>query len=611
VNVESSTIEAAQAVGGAHPPRLPFVLSVGITGHRIEALPKEAVQTIIDRIGATLVQLKAGALELYERERGLFADVPPRLLFVSPLADGSDQIAAELALDLGFELQVILPFDRETYRTTLHNSGLKRFDELICRATCVLELPGELDGELRAFVMAGRGTVAHCDVLIAVWDGRPPRGRGGTGEVVQIGITRGTAIAHIPVDPLASPRLLWAAFDPMVLTQADETTAERPLERANIDALLGALLLPPPGPEDREFAEAFARERLRRIRTRIEYPLLLAAAGVGRFGRKDFTNAHCVRQTRDEWRRYREVCADAHNIAAPIDLLEESYSWADRLATHFAQTYRSGHIFNFVLGGLAVCLGLSAFMAPHLKFEEAALEMGLTLAIILNAWIGTRNEWHRRWLDYRQLAERLRPMRSLKLLGIAAPDPPGTATNPVPRRWIDWYASGIWRAMGCVAGSLDDDRAAKLARAIGEYEIAPQVGYHERNSAQIHKLDHRLGAVALGLFIATVIVSLVTLVGLGVDSQWVNDYGNWLTLVSAGFPALATAIFGIRFQADFGGDAIRSLSAANALRTIDEELQGGVELPRAADLIEEAARLMLGHLDEWRLINQQRDLSVG
>ena len=110
---------------------------------------------------------------------------------------------------------------------------------------------------------------------------------------------------------------------------------------------------------------------------------------------------------------------------------------------------------------------------------------------------------------------------------------------------------------------------------------------------------------------ATVIVTLVTLIGLAVDSAWVNAYGNWLTLISAGFPALATAIFGIRFQADFGGDAIRSKSAANALRTIDEELQGGVSLPRAADLVEEAARLMLGHLDEWRLINQQRDLSVG
>ena len=612
MNVAPSSIEAVEAAAEVnHPPRLPFVLSVGITGHRIEALPEEAVQTITERLASTLLQLKAGALELYERERSLFADSPPRLLFVSPLADGSDQLAAELALDLGYELQAILPFDRATYRNTLHNSGLKRFDDLICRAGCVLELPGEPEGELRAFVMAGRGTVAHCDVLLAVWDGRPPRGRGGTGEVVQIGITRGTAIAHIPVDPQASPRLLWAAFDPMVRTQSDETTAERPLDRSNIDALLGALLLPPPGGEDRKFAAEFVGERLRRIRTRIEYPLLLAAAGVGRFGRKDFTNAHCVEQTRDEWRRYREVCADAHEIAAPIDILEDSYSWADRLATHFAQTYRSGHIFNFVLGGLAVCLGLSAFMAPHLKFEEAALETAITAAIILNAWIGTRNQWHRRWLDYRQLAERLRPMRSLKLLGIAAPDPPGTVTNPVPRRWIDWYASGIWRAMGCVAGSLDDDRAAKLARAIGEHEIAPQVGYHERNSAQIHELDHRLGVIALGLFIATVVVSLVTLVGLAVDSAWVNEYGNWLTLVSAGFPALATAIFGIRFQADFGGDAIRSKSAANALRTINQELQDGVGLPRAADLTEEAARLMLGHLDEWRLINQQRDLSVG
>ena len=584
---------------------------MGITGHRIEALEEDAVETIVERIGSALEQLKASAFDLYSKQGRFFSAAPPRLLFVSPLADGSDQIAAEIALDLGFELQVVLPFDRPTYRTTLHNSGLKRFDELIARATCVLELPGELDDELKAFVMAGRGTVAHCDVLLAVWDGRPPRGRGGTGEIVQIALTRGTAIAHVPVQPGSHARILWAAFDPMVLTQADEGTAERPLDKTNVDALLNALLLPPPDAQDREFAEGFVTERLRRIRTRIEYPLLLAAAGVGRFGTKDFTNAHCVQQTRDEWRRYREVCADAHSIAAPIDLLEDAYSWADRLATHFAQTYRSGNIFNFVLGGLAVCLGLSAFMAPHLKIEEAALEIAITLAIILNAWVGTRNEWHRRWLDYRQLAERLRPMRSLKLLGIAAPDPPGTATNPVPRRWIDWYASGIWRAMGCVAGTLDGERAAGLGRAIGEHEIAPQVAYHERNSAQIHKLDHRLGVVAFVLFIATVLVSLITLVGLSFDSRIVNDYGNWLTLVSAGFPALATAIFGIRFQGDFGGDAIRSASTSNALRTIDEQLQAGVALPRAADLVEEAARLMLGHLDEWRLINQQRDLSVG
>ncbi|HET9810690.1 MAG TPA: hypothetical protein VFP53_03215 [Sphingomicrobium sp.] len=595
----------------SHPPKLPFVLSVGITGHRIEALAEDAVEAMADRLRSALIELKRGAIDLHRREEAIFAESPPRLLFVSPLADGADQIAAEIALELGFELQAVLPFDRETYRTTLHNSGLIRFDQLIARAACALELPGALDDQIKAFVMAGRATVAQCDILVALWDGLPPRGRGGTGEVVQIAITRGKAIAHIHIDAAKPSRLLWAAFDPAVLTEADEPTAERPLDRENVDALLGALLLPPPDPEDREFARRFSRERLRRIRARIEYPLLLAATGVGRFGTKDIANVHCERMIRDEWQRYRKGCADAHQIAAAMDILEESYSWADRLATHFAQTYRSGHIFNFVLGSIAVCLGLSAFMAPHLKLEFAAMELMITFAIILNAKIGSRNEWHRRWLDYRQLAERLRPMRSLKLLGLAAPDSPGTATNPVPRRWLDWYASGIWRTMGCVAGSIDRCRAEQLASAIAEHEIMPQVAYHRRNSAQIHKLDHRLGVVGFVLFIATLVVSVATILGMAFDAVWVNSLGNWLTLVSAGFPALGTAIFGIRFQADFGGDAIRSQSAANSLQHIGEELRSGVPLARAADLTEQAARLMIDHLDEWRLINQQRDLSVG
>jgi hypothetical protein len=40
-------------------------------------------------------------------------------------------------------------------------------------------------------------------------------------------------------------------------------------------------------------------------------------------------------------------------------------------------------------------------------------------------------------------------------------------------------------------------------------------------------------------------------------------------------------------------------------------LRKDVTLSRAADLSEQAARFMLSDLDEWRLVNQQRDLSVG
>ena len=541
-----------------------------------------------------------------------FAAGPPRLRFVSPIADGADQIAAELALELGWQLQAIVPFARDQYRESLANHGAReRFDALLNRSNCLLELPGDPDDSLDAYVMAGRSTIAHCDILIAVWDGKPPRGRGGTADVVQGALTRGTAIVHVPLDPDSEARLLWAAFDPTVVTVADDPSVTRPLDRQNVEKLLTGLLMPPVDAHEQRFLKRFLGERLRQIRTRIEYPLLLSAAGVRRFSTRDLTDKHSARMISEEWERYRAGCVQPHNISAPIDALEEAYSWADRLATHFAQTYRSGHIFNFLLGGVAVCLGLSGFMAPHLKFEFAAFEMLITIAIILNAQIGTRQEWHRRWLDYRQLAERLRPMRSLKLLGIAAPDPPGTATNPVPRRWIDWYASGIWRAMGCTSGSIDRIGAAQLGRAIADHEVEPQMSYHERNARLIELLDHRLEQTGTVLFAATLVVSVATLIGVAVGANYVSNYGNWFTLVSAGFPALGTAVFGIRFQADFGGDAVRSMATANTLREIDAELRMDVSLSRAADLAEQAARIMLSDLDEWRLVNQQRDLSVG
>ncbi len=570
------------------------------------------VDRVRERVRETLLLIEQAGRALLERERDCFAPCPPRLRFVSPIADGADQIAAELALELGWELEGILPFERNRYRESLANDAARsRFDALVERASCVLELPGDPNDSLDAYIMTGRATVAHCDVLIAVWDGKPPRGRGGTGEVVQLALTRGTAIIHVPLEPEKEARVLWAAFDPAVVTIADDPGVARSLERQDIDALFAGLLMPPPDEQEQSFLKGFTRERLRYFRARIEYPLLLAATGVKSFKPRSYTDKYYAAQIRDEWQRYRASCADAHDIRAPIDLLEEAYSWADRLATHFAQTYRSGHIFNFVLGGVAVCLGLAAFMAPHLKFEEAILEMLITMAIILNAHIGTRQEWHRRWLDYRQLAERLRPMRTLKLLGIASPDPPGTETNPIPKRWIEWYAGGIWRAMGCPCAAIDAPRAARLARAIADHEVEPQVSYHEHHAEQIEKLDRRLEQVATILFVATLIVSLATIIGYATNASFVNDYGSWFTLVSAGFPALGTAVFGIRFQADFGGDAVRSMATSNTLRQINDELRKDVGLSRAADLAEQAGRIMLSDLDEWQLVNQQRDLSVG
>ncbi len=53
--------------------------------------------------------------------------------FVSPIADGADQIAAEVALDLGWELQAIVPFGRDAYRASLANHAAREGSTICSR----------------------------------------------------------------------------------------------------------------------------------------------------------------------------------------------------------------------------------------------------------------------------------------------------------------------------------------------------------------------------------------------------------------------------------------------------------------------------------------------
>jgi hypothetical protein len=444
-----------------------------------------------------------------------------------------------------------------------------------------------------------------------VWDGEVPRGRGGTGEVVEWAMSRGMPIIHIPVDPAKPMALLWSAFDPAVVTLHTADVDRRPFDAVHVARLLDELLNPPQDPNERHYLEKFISEKMHKMRARIEYPLLLAVAGIKKFGSDAFRESRAAEMREADWRRFCEECADLQPVSVSLDLVGETHDWADRLASHFAQTYRSGHVFNFVLAATAVVLGLSGFLAPHARLPLAAIEFLVAMSIIVNTRIGVKYQWHRRWLDYRQLAERLRPLRSLKLVGLAAPDPPGSPTNPIARRWVEWYAAAVWRAMGSPSGAITPDEVHPIAVAIAEHEVDPQVAYHRRAGAQINALDKRLEKISGTIFWITMITSIATIAALILAPEVLNPWSNWMTLMSAGFPAIGTAIFGIRFQGDFGGSSLRSSATAAALSELGDGLRNpAISLLRASDLTEQAARAMFADLSEWRLVNQTHDLSI-
>lgn len=271
---------------------------------------------------------------MHAREAAAFAG-DPALVLVSPLASGADQLAAIHAAAHGFALHAVLPFARDVYRADFSAGAAASFDTLLAGAARALELPGRRDTAKRAYALAGRATIAHADLLIAVWDGLPARGTGGTAEVVEYALRRGVPVIHVPSQADRPARLIWSAHDPhMAHSHADEISAHA-LDRARLDGLLATLLAPPADEGERALAAEYAAEAERRWRLRTEYSLLLALAGIRRPGRLR-TAAY-------------EASGDAPGEAA--------YVWADRLAAHFAQTYRSGHVFNFAFGALAVCSG--------------------------------------------------------------------------------------------------------------------------------------------------------------------------------------------------------------------------------------------------------------
>ncbi|WP_294171865.1 DUF4231 domain-containing protein [uncultured Sphingomonas sp.] len=554
--------------------------------------------------------MRKGALVILEREREVFAHDPPCFTLVSPLAGGADQMAALLAVEQGWELQAVLPLPSDDC-ARLEPEAADRLQQLLARSRCVLELPGDPASPIDAYVMAGRATVAHCDLLIAVWDGLPARGRGGTAETVELALTRGTPILHIPPDGTAPATLLWSAFDPVVVTLPGDRACGRPATPEALRTILEAMLAPPAVDSERRFARGFLAETQRLLRWRLEYPLLMALTGTRALSRRDLSARSQIAADQAEWHAYRETCVGCHGVSASFDMLEAAYGWSDRLATHFAQIYRSSHVLNFLLAALGVWLGLSGLVLHADPALLALAEFLVVLVVVVNTITGSRRCWHQRWLDYRQLAERLRPMRSLKLLGIAAPDPPGTAAEPIAGRWIDWYSAAMWRTVGCPAGRMRREDLPTLAAAIAERELQPQIAYNRAAATQAERLDGRLEHVGLALFIATLLLTFLTIAALEFAPELIGRAGNWTTVLSAGLPALGTAIFGIRVQGDYRAAANRARHTAALLDRIARDLRGTSDLPRAADLTEQAARVMLADLGEWRLVSELHELSLG
>jgi hypothetical protein len=118
------------------------------------------------------------------------------------LAAGADQLFAQALLDRGIPYTVVVP--SAGYELAFKDAaGRGEYARFLGRAERCIALEFESPGE-EAYWAAGQEIVRLADLLIAVWNGAPAAGLGGTGDVVRHARQTGRKVWHLnPVTRVA------------------------------------------------------------------------------------------------------------------------------------------------------------------------------------------------------------------------------------------------------------------------------------------------------------------------------------------------------------------------------------------------------------------------
>jgi hypothetical protein len=634
-------------------------LGFGITGHR-DTNPA---------YGANSDGIKRSLNSLFGTiDAAVAANMKPRLHALLSL--GTDVLAVEMALSMGWQVAAPLPFGKalniainaqpqtiEDATALLNGIGpcsdtvavsAKRIADVADRVTCFelaerdaliqslfwdsLKSPEDISAQ-QAFAvaaseraaLAGQVMIGQIDMLIAVWDGHSPGPVGGTRHTIARALEIGVVVLWINAGQPDDWRLL----------DNPEALANR-WNLSKIDAadIMRYHLSPLLSRDETGTAQQLLDHDKQPVRSRKRYHIyrrievLFAGDWRGAFG--SLTQHYASEE---------EVLGnDADGILSSArtssgtdpKLLQQTedqvirrFVRADAVATYLSDAYRGGMVANLLMAAFAVIGGIAylPFFDVGMKWPFAVFELALLGSILLIIAIGRKRDWHGRWFQTRRVAEYLRHAPFMLFLGIARPA--GSWPQSSDADWPEDYVRSILREIGLpnVAISQASLRTA-LEKWIGAH-VSAQRAYHVEKAKKLERIHHNLEAMSERLFMLAMLVVATYLIGEAASWAGLLPIGvthkasKLFTFLGVALPTLGGALAGIHYFADFGRFAAISESTASRLMVVEQRIATLLAAPdderdygRVASIARAVDQIVVSEIEHWQDVFGGKHISV-
>ena len=488
---EAAPAAAPQAPAEDFGYRLPLV--IGVTGHR-DLKPDEIP-------------------EIRARVRDLFVDLQERypqrkLRLLSPIAEGADRLVANVAVELGLELSVVLPMPLGIYQTEFSSQeAIAEFDALCTRAKDIFELPIARNGTIESISKPGRARdlqyaqsgvflSAHCHILLALWDGKTSGQLGGTAQVVRF--------HHHDTMPGYTTRTV--AAQQMLIDDESDLIYHIVCSRDMPDGAPADGLSPL---ECWWFTNDRHNPRQRDLPVQHQTVFAHSAEfSLDTIKHKDRIQTECYPLMDDE---------NSAHLPRGLKTINHVFCISDWLAIHYQKL--TLHVLK-VTHLLAFLMGFMFILFSDLRSKESYM-VAFLLFFALSAGVqmlAKRKSWHRKYLDYRTLAEGLRVQFYLSAAGITG-DSESKFTHDNFLQTQDPELGWIRNVMRVAGTRCDADRVVSqegleftLKEWIGDRESG-QLGYYRRKAAQWIKRNRNTERLSMLSLATSVVVILLILFG--------------------------------------------------------------------------------------------------